>query len=97
MKPMCSQLFESISYAALVILYLSLCIFVYRIQKNFIPKSGRFCILALFLFVANGVFLGFHIESTCSRHFLTAGSLTFALFFIASLLEGCTYVFDITY
>ena len=94
---MCSKLFETLSFVALVVLYVSLCLFVYRMHKLFQPKSRCFLFLSVFYFCANGIFLGFHIASTCSMYFITGGSITFALYFCASLLETCAYVFDVTY
>lgn len=94
---MCSELDQTLSIAALIVLFLSLCLFMHRIQKHFAPRSLCFMVLSVFLLISNSIFLVFQMSSTCRVNFITYGSVTFALFFCLSLVETCTYVFDVTF
>ena len=70
-----------------------LCVAIYRASASFAPKKRVFVYLSVGCMMMSGIVLGFQMYSTCSRIFLTWGSVTLAFHFCWAVVEVCSAAF----
>lgn len=93
---MCSAENIIFSSIALGILFSGLIIYLHRLNKYFLPKKRKYICIVWILFICNGIVVGFQIVSDCDRQLLNFACISFAFYFCLTVIETCTYLFNIT-